>query len=70
MYELKNQISSFTISFQSARNAIECFTKQVSKDNILTLTDTATGLVIATNNFGAEWIDKDFLIDLLKTLDK
>lgn len=70
MYELKNQVNQITILFQNAREAIAAFTKQVNSDNILTLTDTATGEVIATNDFGAQWVSKDFLINLMKTLDK
>ena len=70
MYELKNQVNQLTTIFQDAKEAIATFTKQVNNDNILTLTDTTTGEVIATNDFGAQWIAKNFLIDLMKTLDK
>lgn len=70
MYELKNQVNQITTIFQDAKEAITTFTKQVNSDNILTLTNTATGEVIATNDFGTQWIAKDFLIDLMKTLDK
>ena len=70
MYELKNQVNQITTIFQNAKEAIATFTKQVNNDNILTLTDTTTGEVIATNDFGAQWIAKNFLIDLMKTLDK
>lgn len=66
MYELINYINQITISFQDVKEAIATYTKQVDNDNILTLIDTTTGEIIAANDFGAQWIAKNFLADLLQ----